>query len=141
MPAQIVGGHLADRVSLKLLYLAGLLLQAALLGLAASAGGGVLLLLVTVAVFIGNGLLPGENLLLARYSPNQHRGLAYGAKFVLTFGAAPVAVQLVAVSYGWSPDFTMLLWLLAGVSLVALVAALALPSAQPRQATAVAPAE
>ena len=139
--AQIVGGHLADRVSLKLLYLAGLLLQAALLGLAASAGGAVLLLLVTIAVFIGNGLLPGENLLLARYSPNRHRGLAYGAKFVLTFGAAPVAVQLVAVSYGWNPDFTMLLWLLAGVSLVALAAALALPSAQPCQATAAAPAE
>ena len=139
--AQIVGGHLADRVSLKLLYLAGLLLQAALLGLAASAGGGVLLLLVTVAVFIGNGLLPGENLLLARYSPNRHRGLAYGAKFVLTFGAAPVAVQLVALTYGWNPDFTVLLWLLAGVSLVALAAALALPSAEPRRATVVAPAE
>ena len=139
--AQVVGGNLADRMSLKPLYLAGLLLQTALLGLAASAGGVVLLLVVTLAVFVGNGLLPGENLLLARYSPDRHRGLAYGAKFVLTFGAGPVAVQLVALAYGWQADFTMLLWLLAGVSVVALAAALVLPSARPSPAAVVAAAE
>ncbi len=125
--AQLAGGALADRFPLKLVYLAGMVVQVPVVALAAELGGLPLLLAVSAAVFMGGFLLPAENLLLARYTPNRHRGLAYGLKFILAFGAAPVSVQLVAWSYGTTGAFTLLLWVLAGLAILSLLAAALLP--------------
>ncbi len=125
--SQVLGGLLCDRFDLKRVYLGGLVFQAPLL-LACSVIGGLPLVVVAAAtVFVGNLLLPAENLLLARYTPSRHRGLAYGLKFVVAFGMAPVAVQLIASLYGWTGTFTPVLWSLAGVSVLALAAASLLP--------------
>lgn len=125
--SQLVGGHLADRVPLKTLYVGGLLVQAPLLVLASTLADVPLLLVAAMAVFVGGGLLPVENLLLARYTPGRYRGLAYGAKFVLAFGVGPLAVQLVAFTYAASGGFALLLWTLGGFGLVAWIAAMLLP--------------
>ncbi|MGP1394681.1 MAG: MFS transporter [Inquilinaceae bacterium] len=125
--SQYFGGRMADRFPLKQTYAVGLLLQFVLLGVAASLADAPLLLVVTLVVFIGNGIMPAENMLLARYTPARHRGLAYGAKFVLAFGVGPLAVQLVAVTYGWTGAFTLLLMVLSAAGLIAWLAALALP--------------
>lgn len=125
--SQVVGGLLADRFALKPLYLVCLLVQVPLLVIAAGLSGLPLLAVATVMVFALGLQLPAENLLLARYTPDRHRGLAFGAKFILSFGIAPVGVQVVALSYGWTGDFTLLFVLLGVVMLVAFLAALRLP--------------
>lgn len=93
---QIIGGVLADRFPLKPVYLGAMLVQVPTLWLAASLGGLPLMVVATVMVMAGAGALPAENMLLARYTPEHRHGLVFGIKFVLAFGAAPVAVQLVA---------------------------------------------
>lgn len=134
--AQFVGGWLSDRMPIRRVYVVCLLIQAPALALAATAGGPVVLLLATVMVFTNGLQIPAENLLLARYTPERHRGLAYGAKFVLSFGAAPLAVQMVALAYGWTTDFSLLFALLAGLAVTAALAGLLLPAEPARDAVA-----
>ncbi len=126
--SQVVGGYLCDRLSLKTVYVGGLTLQFPLLVLASFMIDLPLVGVAAMAVFVGNILLPSENLLLARYTPGRYRGLAYGMKFVLAFGVAPVAVQLVGTMYGLTDGFTELLWILAAFSAAAWFAATLLPS-------------
>jgi MFS transporter, FSR family, fosmidomycin resistance protein len=127
---QVVGGHLADRYALKPVYVGALLIQVPTLWLAASLGGLPLLLVATVMVMAGVGALPAENMLLARYTPESHHGLVFGIKFVLSFCAAPLAVQLVATITGTTGDFYWVYALLAAFALAAVIAALMLPRAR-----------
>ncbi len=39
---------------------------------------------------------PIENILIARYTPSRYHGLGFGAKFVVAFGAGPLAILLIA---------------------------------------------
>ncbi len=65
-------------------------------------------------------MLPAENMLIYRYSPSRHRSLVFGLKFVVTFGAGPLSVALVA----WIEDFTGGLdMLFAGLALATVVVA------------------
>ncbi|MEQ8964638.1 MAG: MFS transporter [Azospirillaceae bacterium] len=140
--AQLVGGWLADRVPAKRLYSIGLIAMAAILAASATLSGVPLLLAVTAALFVHGAVLPAENLLLARYTPTGRRGLAFGAKFVLAFGVGPIAVQTVAITYGWTGGFAMLLFVLSGCGLVAWAAARFLPGERaPAPAVAAVPAE
>jgi hypothetical protein len=99
-----------------------------------------LLVLATMTVMLGAGALPAENLLLNRYSPEKHRGLAFGIKYVIAFGSAPIALQLVAQMNARTGEF---LWLFVSLAILAAVAAFAavlLPGGWRRQPEA-APAE
>ncbi|NIS07112.1 MAG: MFS transporter [Gammaproteobacteria bacterium] len=127
---QIIGGHLADRYPLKPVYVGALLIQVPTLWLAASLGGVPLLIVAIIMVMAGVGALPAENMLLARYAPQSRHGLVFGVKFVLAFGAAPLAVQLVALVTERTGEFYWLYALLAAFALVAMCAALMLPSEQ-----------
>ncbi|TDJ14005.1 MAG: MFS transporter [Gammaproteobacteria bacterium] len=124
---QIAGGHLADRFPLKPVYIGALLIQVPTLWLAARLGGLPLLMVATVMVMAGVSALPAENMLLARYTPESRHGLVFGIKFVLAFGAAPVAVQLVAAITGRTGDFYWVYVVLAACALVAVCVALMLP--------------
>jgi hypothetical protein len=55
----------------------------------------------TLTVLVMTASQPAESMLLSRYSPAAYQGFAFGVKFVLAFGAAPLAISLVS-------------WLLAG---------------------------
>lgn len=123
----VAGGFLCDRLPLKTVYLGGLALQVPLLVLLSGLAELPLLVAVTVAIFVGSGLLPAENLLLARYTPGRHRGLVFGLKFILAFGVAPIAVELVAYSYRVAGGFSLLPWMFGGIGLVAVLAATTLP--------------
>ncbi|MDJ0983554.1 MAG: MFS transporter, partial [Kiloniellales bacterium] len=79
---QIVGGHLADRYPLKPIYLTGLLLQVIMLAAVATAFGLPLILAAVLSVMMSTAVLPAENMLLARFTPQRHRNLAFGIKFV-----------------------------------------------------------
>ncbi len=119
---QIIGGHLADRYPLKPIYLASWFLQIpVLLGLAAL--GGVPLVLVAIGIVLLTAApLPAENMLLSRYTPAKHQSLAFGVKFVLSFGAAPVAIKLAAMVQAQTGEFA---WLFTGFAAVAAACTLA----------------
>lgn len=125
---QLAGGHLADRFPLKNVYAIAIGLQIPLLWFAAQAGGVPLVVVATLMVMLNVSALPAENMILARYTPVRRQGLAFGAKFVLAFGAAPVGVMLVSVIQSRTGDLAMLFQLFAACAALALVAALLLPS-------------
>ncbi len=134
---QILGGHLADKLPLKPVYVTAFLLQIPVLAAIGMLGGVPLLLLAAVTVLLSTGALPAENMLLARYTPERHRSLAYGAKFVLAFGTAPAAIWAVARVKETTGEFTWLFAAAAGLALVATVAAILLPGERKRpEATA-----
>ncbi len=124
---QVVGGHLADRYPLKWIYVGGFALQAPMLLLIAQVTGLPLLLAAIMAVLCNAGILPAENMLIARYTPSHHRGLAYGVKFVLAFGITPLAVLLVSHIVEMTGEFVWLYLIMAGLAMLALSAALLLP--------------
>jgi MFS family permease len=125
---QMVGGWLVDRYPLKWVYLWTYTFQVPLLFVAASAAGVPFVLAVLLAVVLNVGSLPAENCLMARYTPSRWRSSAFGAKFVLSLGVAPVAVQLVAWIQGATGGFFLLFALLAAAAAAVVVAIIALPA-------------
>ncbi len=79
-------------------------------------------------VVLNVGSLPAENCLLARYTPERWRGSAFGAKFVLSLGVAPVAVQLVAWVQAATGGFFWLFAALAAAAGIVTVCILMLPA-------------
>lgn len=139
--SQVAGGYLCDRLPLKTVYLAGLALHVPLLVILSGLTELPLLVAATVVIFVGGGLLPAENLLLARYTPGRHRGLVFGLKFILAFGVAPISVELVAFGYGLGNGFALLPWMFGAIGLVAVLAAATLPRGGPRTAPVAVAAE
>ncbi len=137
---QVVAGHLADRYPLRRVYLLLYMIQAPLLGAAAALAGLPLLVAAMMMVAVNTGLLPAENMLLARYTPARWRATAYGAKFVLGFGVAGLGVPLVSLLRTMTGDFTVLFLLLGGLAALVAAAAIALPGDVSAQ-RATAPAE
>ncbi len=124
---QIVGGHLADRYPLKPIYLTGLLLQVIMLAAVATAFGLPLILAAVLSVMMSTAVLPAENMLLARFTPQRHRNLAFGIKFVLAFGVAPLSIWFVSWTKGATGEFTLLFFVLAALSGLGFLAAVLLP--------------
>ncbi len=124
---QLVGGYLADRYPLKPLYLAMFLFQVPALGMLALFSGLPLIAVATLVALLGTIGLPAENMLLARYTPQRHRSLAFGVKFVLAFGTGPLALEMVSVLQAESGEFVSLFTILAILSGVAALAAMSLP--------------
>jgi FSR family fosmidomycin resistance protein-like MFS transporter len=124
---QILGGHLADRFSLKWVYVGAILIQIPTLWLASTLTGLPLVLIATMMVMANASSLPAENLLLAHHTPTHRHGLAFGLKFVLSFGAAPLAVAMVAFVTSRTGELGLVYVLLAFAAAAALVAAVMLP--------------
>ncbi len=125
---QVLGGYMADRLPLKSLYVGAFLFQVPILAGIALLGGVPLILVAAISVLLSTAALPAENMLLARYTPERHRSLAYGAKFVLAFGTAPAAIWAVSQVQALTGEFTWLFALAAGLAAIATLAALQLPS-------------
>ncbi len=125
--AQLVGGPLADRWSVKWVYAGSFLIKLPAFAVAAHLGGWPMAFAAMVIVFMVDLGAPAENVLIARYSPSRHRGLAYGIRHIAGFITAPLGVQLVALFYGWTEDFTWLLLALSGLVAIGLLATLFLP--------------
>ncbi len=138
--SQLIGGYLADRLTLKWVYVGTYLVQIPLLWLAAGFSGLPFMLVAALMVMAGAGALPAENMLLARYAPSHRQGLAFGMKFVLTFGAGPVAVQFLALVISQTGSFYWVFASLAGLAMAATLLATGLPrdasAAKPESALA-----
>jgi len=70
---------------------------------------------------------PVENILIARYTPSRYHGLGFGAKFVVAFGASPLAILLIAWVRKTTGSLDLMFLGLAGVSLAITAVALLLP--------------
>jgi len=137
---QLVGGWLADRFPLKPVYLCAFVLQVPVMLLFATAASTPLVALAMLTVLLSSVALPAENLLLARYTPQRHRSLAFGVKFVLAFSIANPAILLASWVEGRTGEFTQLYFIMAAFAAAAAVAAYFLPSSRPAAPVAV-PAE
>ena len=103
-----VGGLLADRFNLKTIYLIGIFLQfPCYLGIAYISGYSLVVLCVLAAVFNAS-ILPTENLLLGKFTPQKYHGVVYGIKFILAFGSGPISVFLISEIYSITLEFTYL---------------------------------
>lgn len=125
---QLLGGRLADRYPLKRIYVLCLAIQAPMMALLAVLAGTPIVAAAVAVVIASQTQIPAENMLLARYTPDRHRGLAFGAKFILSFGAGPLAVLLAAWSYENYGGFAPLYAVLALLGATAAAAGLLLPA-------------
>lgn len=124
---QVIGGHLADRFSLKKVYVAAIASQIPALWGASQLLGVPLVVVATMMVMANASALPAENLLLAFHTPAHRHGFVFGLKFVLSFGAAPLAVQFVSFFTRNTEQLSFVYSVLAVVAMSALVLACILP--------------
>jgi MFS transporter, FSR family, fosmidomycin resistance protein len=125
--AQLVGGWLADRFALKAVYVLAWAAQVPLFILAAPSRDVPLLAAMIAVNYLGVLSVPAENALLARYTPAQWRGTAFGAKFLLALGVSTIGVKLAAVIYDGTGSFAPLWLTLAGCAAFVAAAGLFLP--------------
>ena len=91
-----LGRRIIDRYPLKTTYVIASALQVvAMLGLAMG-NGYVALAGAIFSAVLSAAAGPVENILIARYTPSRYHGLGFGAKFVVAFGASPLAILLIA---------------------------------------------
>jgi MFS family permease len=123
-----LGRRIVDRYPLKATYVTATALQViAMLGLAMGNG------YVSLAGAIFSAVLsaatgPVENILIARYTPSKYHGLGFGAKFVVAFGASPLAILLIAWVRTATGSLDLFFLSLAGVSVLITLVALLLPN-------------
>lgn len=124
---QVASGYLADQFDLKTVYIGTFLAQVPVLWIAANAGGLSLVAASTVLVVANTGSLPAENMLLAAATPERRHGVVFGLKFVIAFGAAPLAIRLVAYINDVTGGFSLLFLVLTAVSVGVVAIAALLP--------------
>ena len=95
----LIGGVLADKFSLKKLYIIGIAAQIPCFYFMAFFTNFNLILVSLIAAMFNSSILPAENILLAKFTPSKHHGLIYGVKFIVAFGSAPIAVFLISKIY------------------------------------------
>jgi MFS family permease len=126
--SQILGGYLADKYNHKLLYLSIWVVQAPLLLLIANYGGFPVALFACILTMSGTSALPTENIMLSRYASNNHQGLTFGAKFLVTFCAAPLGVYIITHFRETTGEFTYVLFTLSFAAFIACISIIFLPN-------------
>ena len=122
-----VGGLMADKFSLKKIYVIGIAAQAPCFFCIAYFSGMPLVFVFLIAAMFNSSVLPAENILLAKFTPEKHHGLIYGVKFIVAFGAGPIAVLLIAKVYEFTSEFSALFLLSSLIMLLIAILALFLP--------------
>ena len=123
-----LGGILADNYSEKKIYLIGILGQGLLLLFIFNLSNYTLLFLSFFIVAFNSSILPAENLLLAKFSPQKHQSLVYGIKFIISFAIAPIALFLIATSYSITREFSYLYLSCGIIMLILFLIVLSLPN-------------
>ena len=107
----LVGGFLADKFSLKKIYVIGIAAQVPCFYFIANFSGIPLIFVCLMAAMFNSSILPTENILLAKFTPERHHGLIYGFKFIVAFGSAPIAVFLISKIYEQTQEFTNIFYI------------------------------
>ena len=122
-----VGGIMADKFSLKKIYIIGIAAQAPCFFCIAYFSGIPLIFVFLIAAMFNSSVLPTENILLAKFTPEKHHGLIYGVKFIVAFGSAPIAVFLISKIYEQTQEFTNLFYICSTLLMLVTLAVLFLP--------------
>jgi MFS family permease len=124
--AQVAVGLLIDRYPVKRLYLAVVCLQAPLFAAAAMAQGWTLYALQIAFMIAVFGAIPFTDALIVRYVDDGMRSRVSGMRLAVSFGVSSAAVWLLGPVVK-AAGFATLLWAMAGISLVTLLAVTLLP--------------
>jgi MFS family permease len=114
--AQMIIGTLADRMPLGRLLVPVTLVQIPLLLLAGMMGGVSTLFIAIPMMFLVFGLIPINEVMVARYTPPEYRTRIYSVRYTLAFGSIAAAIPTVAwlhSNYGGFAQLFMLLGALA----------------------------
>ena len=132
--AQIVVGHLLDRVGARPLLPAVALLQAlCLFGAVELWGWGMLLIAVPMMLFVF-GEIPIAAWLVGRYVATSWQSRVFALQYVLSLGVSAAVVPLIAVLYESTGGFEALFLTMAAAAVVVAAAALLLPRVRPAPA-------
>ena len=124
--SQLIVGALIDRVPLKKLYTAVILLQLAVLLLATQAEGWTFYLAQLGFMCAIFAAIPFTDAMIVRYVDDAMRSRVSGARFAVSFGASSIAVWLIGpVVKAWG--FGAFLWVLAATSAATLAVIRFLP--------------
>lgn len=130
-----LGRRIIDRYPLKTTYIVASGLQIGAM-LALATGNGWLALFGAIAsAVLSSATGPVENILIARYTPSRYHGLGFGAKFVVAFGASPLAILAIAWIRKETGSLDLLFLGLAVLSAVIVLVALLLPGEERTQET------
>lgn len=121
---QLLGGHLADRRDLRVLYVGFHAASLPFVVAMGFLGEWALVLAAGAYVFFALGMQPIENSLVARFTPERWRSTSYGIKFVLNFGVGSFGVYGVAALHRDGSFAPVYLAVAAIVALVCVVAVL-----------------
>lgn len=127
MVMPLIGGWLADRYSLKWVYVGSWLVAAPVLLVTMSLVELPLFAATMVIFSLMSLATPAENALLVRYTPGRWRATAFGAKFVLSLGVSSLGVPLVAFIYDRTSDFAWLFVVLGTLAATIVAAGIFLP--------------
>jgi MFS family permease len=109
-----------------------------MLSVVAAVTGAPLIVAALLAVTMSVGVFPAENMLFVRYTPERHRSLAFGIRYVIGFGTAPVAVLLISYLHAATGGFYWLFMIMTVLAGFVALAAIGLPAAK---SVSIAPAE
>jgi FSR family fosmidomycin resistance protein-like MFS transporter len=138
--SQLVGGELADRYALRSVYAAVQWLQIPVIVIAMMLIHPALVPVAALMVSLNVAGQAAENSLLAKYTPSQWRGRAFGGKFVLTLGVSSLGVAVIPVIYRITGTLDVLFILLAAAAAGAGIFALLLPRDRATEPQAIAQA-
>ncbi len=122
-----VGGILTDKYSEKLIYSIGIVGQGLLLLLIVSLSNYWLIAISLAIVAFNSSILPAENLLLAKFSPEKYQSLVYGIKFIVSFTVGPIALIMISRSYDLTGEFGVLYLAFGFVMIIIFLIVLTLP--------------
>ncbi len=125
MFGQLLGGRLADRHDLRLLYFTFHLTSLPFVILMGLLGQQPLIIAAGIYIFFALGMQPIENSLVAAFTPARWRSTGYGIKFILTFGVGSAAVYFAGwIQQAWS--LSAVYFFMAGIITVFLLLILVL---------------
>ena len=125
----VMGRRVIDRFPLKTTYVVASALQVGAMAALALGNGYVALAGAVGSAVLSSAAGPIENILIARYTPSRYHGLGFGAKFVVAFGAGPLAILLIAWIRETTGSLELLFLGLAATSVAITAVALLLPGA------------
>ncbi len=131
--AQLVVGHLIDRVPLRVLYASIVAVQPPLLFLAAKAEGWTLYVLMIAFMIAIFGAIPFTDAMIVRYVDDSMRSRVSGMRLTVSFGVSSLAVWLLGPVVK-SAGFGVLLLAMAVIALLTFAVVMGLPKQDFRSA-------
>jgi MFS family permease len=132
--AQVIVGHWLDRHRLRDVFVPLAALQVACLVAAVWASEWWVVLAAVGVMFVVYGQVIINDAMVAKYTSDEWRARAYSVRYLVSFGAAALAVPLIAYTQA-SGGFPRLFAVLAVLSAVVLGGALAFPRSEPGRET------